>query len=69
MYSISLGTDPSLANHITQQFFLFLQALKNVISPLRQSKSSPDNNYVLLMFNNNSYADFRTAYTHVLILS
>ena len=68
MYSISLGTDPSLANHITQQFFLFLQALKNVISPLRQSKS-PDSNNVLLMFNNNSYADFRTAYTHVLILS
>ena len=49
-------------------FFLFLQALINVISPLRQSKS-PDNNNVLHMFNNNSYADFRTAYTHVLILS
>ena len=67
LYMYSISTDSSQANH-NPAIFQCLQALKNVTSLLRQSKS-PDNNNVLLMFNNNSYADFRTAYTHVLILS
>ena len=58
-HSISLGTDfpTQTTNH---QFFLSPQALKNLISPPRQTKS-PDNSNVLHMFNNNIYNDFRTA--------
>ena len=54
-----------LANH-NQEIFSVPQALKNLKSLLRQTKS-PNNSNVLHMFNNNTYTDFRTAYRHVLI--
>ena len=56
-----------LANH-NQEIFSVPQALKNLKSLLRQTKS-PNNSNVLHMFNNNTYTDFRTAYRHVLIPS
>ena len=40
-------------------FFLSPMAMKNLISPPRQTKSS-DNFNVLHMFDNNTYTDFRT---------
>ena len=48
--------------------FFVPQALKNLISPPRETKSL-DNSNMLHMFNNNTYTDFRTAYKHVLIPS
>ena len=56
-----------LANH-NQEIFSVPQALKNLKSLPRQTKS-PNNSNVLHMFNNNTYTDFRTAYRHVLIPS
>ena len=44
------------------------QVLKNLISPGKQTKD-PNNSILLLIFNNNTYIDFRTAYRHVLIPS
>ena len=63
---ISLSADRliSLANHNTA-IFSPSQAVKNVISPRRQTKS-PENSYMLLMFNNNTYTGFRTAQKHIL---
>ena len=52
----------------TWQFFLSLQALKKLTSPLMQTQN-PDNSNMSFMFNNNTYSDFRTAYKHVLIPS
>ena len=68
-HSVSFCTDPPQQT-TTQQYFLSPQARKNVISPPtpRQTKP-PDNSNVLHTFNNNTYADFRTAYKHVLIHS
>ena len=51
-HSVSLCTDPPSKP----------QVLKNLSCP-RHTKS-PDNSIVLLMFNNNTYIDFRTAYKH-----
>ena len=56
-----------LANH-NQEIFSVPQALKNLKSLPRQTKS-PNNSNVLHMFNNNTYTDFRIAYRHVLIPS
>ena len=57
-HSVSLGTDPPLANTI-QQFFSVPQTLKNLAIPPRSTKS-PDNSNVLHMFNNNNtYNDFQ----------
>ena len=56
---------PVLANQ-TPAISSVPQALKNLISPPRQT-GIPDNSNVLYMFNNNTYTDFRTAYKHVLI--
>ena len=53
---------------LTQQFFLSPEELKNLISCPRQTKSR-DNSNLLLMFNNNTYIDFRTACKHILIPS
>ena len=44
------------------------QALKNLSIPPQGDKSS-DNSHMLHMFDNNAYADFRTANKHVLIPS
>ena len=62
-HSISLGTDfpTQTTNH---QFFLSPQALKNLISPPRQTKS-PDNSNMLHVFNK-TYTNFRTPYKHVI---
>ena len=47
-------------------FFLSSQALKNLASTPRQRKS-PDNSNTFHKSNNTIYADFRTAYKHLLI--
>ena len=49
-------------------FLIFLQALKNLTSPPRQTKS-PDNSNIMHLFNNNIYTDFRTATKQALIPS
>ena len=49
-------------------FFWSPQALKNLTSPIMQTKS-PDNSNMLHMFNNNTYTDSRTAWTDVLFPS
>ena len=56
-----------LADH-NPAIFSVLQALKNLTSPPRQTKS-PDNSNTLQMFNNNTYSDFRAVYKHILIPS
>ena len=56
-HSVSLGTDPPSK----------LQP-SNFFCPPRQTKSL-DNSSMLLIFNNKTYTDFRTAYKHVLIPS
>ena len=58
-----MGTDSRLANH-NPAIFPVPQALKNLISPLRQTKSL-DNSNVLHMFNNSTYTDFRTAIINI----
>ena len=64
--SVSLGTDP-LPSKPQPSNISVPQALKNLTSPLRQTKS-PDNYYnVLHIFNNNTYTGFRTTYKHVSI--
>ena len=68
-HSVSLGVDPpSPSKPQTSFFFLSPQALKKLTSPPMQAKR-PDNSNMLLMFNNNIYVDFRTAYKHILIPS
>ena len=66
-HSVSLGTDPPLANH-NPVIFSVPQALKNLKSSLKLIKS-PDNSNIFLIFNNNAYTDLRTAYKHIFILS
>ena len=56
-----------LANH-NPAIFLSPKVLKNLKSCPRQTKSC-DNSNVLLMLNNNTYIDPRTASRHVLIPS
>ena len=46
----------------SQQFLLSPQALKILASPPRQTKC-PDNSNTLNMFNNNTYTNFKAAYT------
>ena len=65
--SVNLGTDPSLVNHNPAISYV-PQALENLLSPPRQTKS-PDNSNVLHVFNNNTYTNFRNAYKHILIPS
>ena len=51
-HSISLGSDPPPPwQTTTQQFFLFPQALENLISPQKETKSH-DNSNTWNMFNN-----------------
>ena len=64
--STSLCTDP-FCKPLPSNYFC-PEVLKNLISCPRQTKD-PDDSNVLLMFNNNTYIDFRTAYKHVLIPS
>ena len=59
VHSVNLGTDPSLANH-NPAISSVPQALENLLSPPRQTKS-PDNSNVLHVFNNNTYTNFRNA--------
>ena len=66
-HSVSLGTDPALANYNTA-IFLLSQASKNLTSSPRQTKS-PDNFNILHMFNNTIYTKSRTACKHVLSFS
>ena len=69
MHSVSLGTDPPLSKPQPCSFFCPPpQALKNLISPPRQTKS-PDNSTIKKITFTLINTDFRTAYKHVLILS
>ena len=56
LYGVSLSTG---------NFFRHPQALKNLTSLSRQTKSTDGYN-MLHMFNNNTHSDFRTAKKHVL---
>ena len=58
---------PPLANH-NQAIFCLPQALKKWTSPPRLTKE-PANSKMFFMFNDNIYAEFRTAYKHILIPS
>ena len=67
-HSVSLVTEsPPPKQKTTQQFLLSSQALKILTNAPRQTKSL-DNSNTLNMFNKNTYANFKTAYTHMLIL-
>ena len=66
-HNASLGTDPSLVNHNPATFSV-PQSLKNLTSPLRQTKSQ-DNSNMSYMFQNNIYTNFKTTYKHALIPS
>ena len=57
----------TLAN-LNPAIFYVPRGTENLISCSRQMKS-PDNSHLLLMFNNNTHVDFRTAWKHVLIPS
>ena len=65
--SANLGTDPPSKSK-PSNFFVWPQALKNLASPPRQTKS-PDDSNMLHMFNNSTYTDFKTVYKHFLIPS
>ena len=76
-HGVSLGTDsplpstpppPPIKQTTTQQFLLSPEVLKILTSPPSQTKSL-DNSNTLIMFNNNTYTNFKTAYKYMLILS
>ena len=60
-------TPHPLANH-NPAFFYVPPGTEKLINPPQGDKSS-DNSHMLQMFDNNAYADFRTANKHVLIPS
>ena len=68
-HGVTLGTDPPPPSRKPQPINFFCPPGDENLnkSPPRQTKS-PDNSSTLIMFNNDTYANFKTDYKHMLIL-